>query len=163
MLQTFEIQSCGVKRLNRECEYVSCCGRYHCALCDYHKGTIVKAAKKLLPLVETHNSLRIMADLYGTCNFNEFVKGLRWLASKDKPCKGCRFGGGWSWWPDCPVRNCTIQRGVQFCYQCEEFPCKKLSEEPMLKSKKGTIEANYQIRSLGIENWLQMLKRKYES
>lgn len=147
--------------MKRAYRYISRCGRYYCAFCDYYKGTIVKAAKNLLPFAERTGSLRIMANLYNACNFDEFMKGLRWLASQDETCKGCRFGGGWSWWPDCPVRDCTIQRRIDFCYQCGDFPCAKLKKEPLLDPKRRIIKTNNQIKRMRIKNWLQMLEEKY--
>ena len=102
-----------------------------------------------------------MADLYDAYDFDEFLKGLHWLSSKEEPCKGCRFGGGWSWWPDCPSRTCSIQKGVDFCFQCKEFPCQKLSEEPLIEHKKRIITANNELKSLGVEVSIKRLKRKY--
>ncbi len=122
---------------------------------------MVEAAKNLLDYAGRIGSLRLIADASNACNFDEFIKGLRWLASQDIPCKGCRFGGGWSWWPDCPVRDCAQEKGIDFCYQCADFPCKKLQEEPLLNRKKETIEVNYQIKKIGIENHLERLKEKY--
>lgn len=148
--------------MKREYQYISYCGKYCCAFCDYYKGTIVRAAKNLLSFPERYGSLRLIANAHNACNFDEFLRGLRWLASQDKPCKGCRFGGGWSWWSDCPVRDCCIQKGVDFCYQCEGFPCKKLKEEPLLEHKKAMIEANSSIKTMGIESWMQKLKKKYK-
>ena len=147
--------------LKREYKYISCCGKYYCAFCDYYKGTIAKAAKNLLTFADKYGSLRLIADANDACNFDEFMKGLRWLASQNKPCKGCRFGGGWSWWGDCPVRDCCIQRNVGFCYQCDDFPCQKLKEEPLLNRKKAMIEANNQMKTKGIESWIQILRKKY--
>ena len=150
-----------MESLKRESRYISYCGKYYCAFCDYHKGTIVEAAKTLLAFAERYGSLRLIADANNACDFDEFMKGLGWLASQEQPCKGCRFGGGWSWWGDCPVRDCCTQKGVDFCYQCEDFPCKKLREEPLLKRKKEMIEASNQIKSLGIESYMQRLKKRY--
>lgn len=147
--------------LKREYTYISYCGKYYCAFCDYHKGTIVKDAKNLLAFAERYGSLRLIANNNNVCNFDEFLKALKWLASQDTPCKGCRFGGGWSWWGDCPVRDCCIEKGVNFCYQCQDFPCEKLNEEPLLDRKKAMIEANNQIKIKGIESWMQQLKKKY--
>ncbi len=31
--------------MKREYQYISYCGKYYCAMCDYRKGTIVKSAK----------------------------------------------------------------------------------------------------------------------
>jgi len=142
--------------------YLSCCGKYYCVLCAYHKGTITNAARNLLTYAERYGSLRLIVEGNKACNFDEFMKGLKWIALQEKPCRGCRFGGGWSWWPDCPVRDCVTQKGLDFCYQCSEFPCIKLKTEPLLARKKEMIEINNQIKALGIERWAQLLKEKYK-
>jgi len=147
--------------LKTEYKYISCCGKYYCALCAYFKGSIVEAAKNLLGYAERYGSLRLIASGSSACNFDEFMKGLKWLASQEKPCRGCRLGGGWSWWPDCPTRDCVLQKGIDFCCQCTEFPCKKLQEEPLLDRKKEAIQVNYHIKKIGIEKHLQELKEKY--
>lgn len=147
--------------MGEEHKYVSCCGMYYCAFCDCHRGTIVEAAKSLLAFAERYGSLKLIANANNACSYDEFLKGLTWLASQDKPCKGCRFGGGWSWWPDCPVRDCCIQKEVDFCFQCKDFPCEKMGEEPLLDRKKAMIQANNQIKDLGIEMWMRLLKSKH--
>lgn len=149
--------------LEGEHQYVSYCGRYYCALCSYHKGTVVEAASNLLTFVERIGSLRLMADAYETCDYDEFLKGLKWLASQTEPCKGCRFGGGWSWWRDCPARTCCMKKGVDFCYQCDYFPCKNLQKGPLPEARKSIIETNRQIEKVGIKRWTEILKGKYKT
>lgn len=148
--------------MKEEYKYLSRCGKYYCALCDYHLGTIVEAARNLLSFIEKYGSLRLILKGNKACNYDELMKGVKWIASHDKPCKGCRLGGGWSWWPDCPVHDCTIQKGIDFCYQCEDFPCQRLKTEPLLERKKAIIETNNQIKALGIEKHLQQLKKRHK-
>ena len=148
--------------MKEEYRYLSCCGKYYCALCDYHLGTIVEAARKLSSFTEKYGSLRLILEGNKACNYDELLKGVKWIASHDKPCKGCRLEGGWSWWPDCPVRDCTIQKGIDFCYQCKDFPCQKLKTEPLLERKKAIIDTNNQIKALGIEKHLKQLKERYK-
>lgn len=142
--------------------YISCCGRYDCALCDYHRGGLVEAAKKLLTRVEWRGSLKLIADYAGAYDFDEFLKGLRWLASREEPCRGCRFGGGWSWWPDCPVRDCVLEKGIDFCHQCGKFPCKRLREDPLLAGRNTIIEANERLREIGLKKSVEIIRKKYE-
>jgi len=118
-------------------------------------------AKNLLYYVERSNSLRLIAESQNALNYDEFVKVLKWLASQDKPCKGCRFGGGWSWWTDCPVRGCLLQKRLDFCYQCSDFLCKTLKEEPLLAHKKAIVEANNQIKSIGIETYAEQSQKDF--
>jgi len=66
-----------IKSLKKEYKYISYCGMYYCAYCDYYKGTIVEAAKKLLAFTGRYGSLKLIANATNTCNFNEFLKVLR--------------------------------------------------------------------------------------
>ena len=148
--------------MKKEHMYIGCCGQFYCALCKYFTGTLVEAAKHLWKFIERPASIVLIMKASNACDFEEFARGVKWLASQEKPCKGCRFGGGWSWWPDCPVRDCTIQKGIDFCYQCADFPCNKLKEEPLLEIKKSIIETNNKIRDIGIEEHFQILRDKYQ-
>jgi len=141
--------------------YISCCGSYDCALCDYHRGTIVEAARGFLAYAEKYGSLRLIAEYAGAYDFDEFMRGLRWIASREEPCRGCRMGGGWSWWPDCPVRDCVIEKGLDFCHQCGGFPCRRLRENPLLAHKNRIIEANEKIMERGIGDWVKEIRKKY--
>jgi len=118
-------------------------------------------AKNLFYYVERSGSLMHIAESQNVGNYDEFFKVLKWLASQEKPCKGCRFRGGWSWWPDCPAHDCFTKKGIDFCYECSDFPCKKLKEEPLLEHKRAIIEANNQIKSLGIEKYTEQLIEKF--
>lgn len=43
-------------------------------------------------------------------------------------CKGCR-GGVRDGNPDCKVRPCAIQKGVNTCAECDEFACEKIVKQ----------------------------------
>lgn len=65
-------------------------------------------------------------------------------------------------WPDCPVRDCVIEKSLDFCYQCTGFPCKRLREEPLLDHKQGIVETNMKMKDTGIEEHAEMLKGEYK-
>ncbi|MFX0199326.1 MAG: DUF3795 domain-containing protein [Candidatus Hodarchaeota archaeon] len=140
------------RTLKGEYQYLSCCGRFYCAYCNYHKGIRVEAAKNLLKVTECSSSLRLIADSQNACDFDEFMRGLWWLASQNEPCCGFRFGRGWSWWIDCPIRDYIIQMGVNVCFECSNFPCNALTKELFLEYKKTIIETNKQIKTIRIED-----------
>ena len=142
-------------------EAVSFCGTYLCSQCAYHRGTIVQQAQKLYALSQDYKSLKLIAALTKAFDYDEFVKGLEWLASQIEPCKGCRMGGGWSWWPDCPVRICCSEKQVDFCYQCSEFPCTKLTCGPLKERLQRFIDVNRQIQERGLQAWIEELEKKY--
>ena len=139
---------------------IAVCGQRLCSQCDYHKGTIVSTAKKMLGFVEQYGSLSLIVGASTDYDYDNFAKSLKWLASQDKPCKGCRTGGGWSWWPDCPVRDCCLSKNLDFCFQCNEFPCNSLLEGSLIERKRRIIDINQQIRSLGIDEWFKHLQRQ---
>jgi hypothetical protein len=139
---------------------ISCCGRYDCSLCAYNTGLIVNIAKELKTFCDKYGSMRLIAEYHGGYDYDAFMQGLNWIASKE-PCKGCRLGGGWSWWPDCPVRNCVLERGFDFCHQCEDFPCERLKRGPLPEGRRVIIEANKQMREIELDDWLKKIREKY--
>lgn len=48
---------------------------------------------------------------------------------EDIYCLSCRGDRTRHWSPDCWILKCCVdQRGLDFCFECEDFPCEKLSE-----------------------------------
>ncbi len=46
---------------------------------------------------------------------------------KDIRCAGCREDRDKHWSADCWILKCCVDdRGLQYCFQCDEFPCEKL-------------------------------------
>jgi len=41
-------------------------------------------------------------------------------------CKGCRVSGCLVMPGECATKKCADARGIEFCHQCDEFPCGKL-------------------------------------
>ncbi|MBE0520243.1 DUF3795 domain-containing protein [Candidatus Bathyarchaeota archaeon] len=129
----------------KESELVAYCGIY-CRLCDYFTGRIRDSARDLLGIVKKHGELKLFADTAKAFDFENFVKGLEWVSKEISPCVGgCRGGGGWR---DCPMRKCCIERGIRFCYECNDFPCETL------KFPKRVDELN-EIKKMGLESWIK--------
>lgn len=135
----------------KESELVAYCGIY-CRLCDYYTGRIRDSANDLLEVVKSHGELKLFADTAKAFDFENFMKGLRWLCNEFSPCVGgCRGGGGWR---ACPLRKCCIEKDVKFCYKCNDFPCETLKNYP-----KRVDELN-EIKETGLESWIkQKLER----
>ncbi len=44
-------------------------------------------------------------------------------------CLGCRGNRTQHWSPDCWILKCCVdEKGLDFCYECEEFPCERLKK-----------------------------------
>lgn len=134
----------------KESELVAYCGIY-CRLCDYYTGTIRDAARNLREVVKSHSELKLFADTAKVFDFENFVEGLEWISKEINLCVGgCRGGGGWG---DCPLRKCCVERGIRFCYECDNFPCETLKRFPK------RVEELKEIMEMQLENWV---KRKLE-
>lgn len=83
-----------------------------------------------------------------------------------KSCKGCASGdkdqGRCSKW-SCAIRNCCYnERRLDYCIQCNEFPCKIINKK-LLSSHHGDPRYNYRfeipfiftkLTELGVEKYL---------
>lgn len=82
-------------------------------------------------------------------NYPAFKQLLSYLAQPD--CEGCRKGT--CKYPNCGVVCCHNEKGVDFCFQCNEFPCDKTNFDPHLlkrwifmnsRMKENTVETYYE-------------------
>ena len=82
-----------------------------------------------------------------------FREMLEYFASEN--CQGCRqedcklFKG-------CGVRSCHQEKGVDFCFQCAEFPCHGTGFDEDLERR--WIELNRRIQEEGIERYYEETK-----
>ncbi len=56
-------------------------------------------------------------------------EGIDEIIERSMYCTGCRGDRSVHWSPDCPILICCVdKKGLEFCYQCSEFPCEQLTE-----------------------------------
>ncbi|WP_319558992.1 DUF3795 domain-containing protein [Marispirochaeta sp.] len=72
-------------------------------------------------------------------------------------CKGCREQEGCPILEDCQTLACVKENGVDFCYQCTEFPCRRL--QPMKQGAERTphnlkVYNLCRLKQLGMEGFL---------
>ncbi|MFX1329434.1 MAG: DUF3795 domain-containing protein [Promethearchaeota archaeon] len=63
-------------------------------------------------------------------NLVRIFKGM-WenVSSKDFHCSTCRGEISECWTTECWIRDCCIKdKNLDFCYQCQDFPCNGLNE-----------------------------------
>ena len=122
-----------------------------CKKCLYREsGQIPQAASKLAdffgdrfePYAERFSSFRPEFKNYKT--FRGFLDFL-----STAKCTGCRNGNGC--YPGCTVASCSREKGFDFCYECAEFPCKKVNFDPDLRSR--WIEINIKMKKIGPVNY----------
>jgi len=46
-----------------------------------------------------------------------------------EPCQGCKSDVlAESWCATCPLKSCAQGRGIEFCFECPEYPCSDLED-----------------------------------
>jgi hypothetical protein len=67
---------------------------------------------------------------------------------EDIHCMGCKEDRSRHWSADCWILQCCVdQKGFEYCHQCGEFPCGKLTE--WSKTSKRYGEALDRLRRMG--------------
>jgi hypothetical protein len=89
-------------------------------------------------------------DLYPA--FNDF---LSYLSIGN--CQGCRKQQC-HLFSDCKVNQCYKDKNVDFCFQCDEFPCQHSGFDENLKLR--WLKINERIRTVGLESYYDEVKDK---
>jgi hypothetical protein len=56
-------------------------------------------------------------------------EGMAQVMERRMVCQGCRGDRSLHWSADCWILKCCVDdRGLDFCYQCADFPCRRLSD-----------------------------------
>lgn len=135
---------------------VAPCG-LHCGKCfAYAKGDIKKLSMELRDdLGNFEPYAKRFAENIDTVfsNYPQFKKMLDCFAEAD--CGGCRKEKC-KFYKNCLVRSCTEEKKVEFCYQCEEFPCNHTGLDENLYSR--YVKLNERIREIGPEAYYNEIK-----
>lgn len=120
----------------------TCSGYCHGVICDSSK-TLLKYLEGMKEFYEKHMPNAV--ESYST--FEEILH-----MYSDAPCSGCRSTehNGCSI-EGCFLLECTKKHGVDFCGECDEFPCQKTSELFEEQVYEQWLKGNQEIRDHGIE------------
>jgi len=132
-----------MKTENSEKRSISVCG-LNCAKCDIY--------------LASHGNEKLR---------NEIIDWFKKERNKTiKPeqvrCEGCRGTLDTHWSSDCKMMLCAKNRELQYCFECEDFPCinvNKFSSDGASHHKR-TIENSKRMKEIGIDAWIREQKRK---
>lgn len=141
---------------NEEKQLVTYCGLY-CPDCYAYSGQIASLAQELRELLDKYN-FAMVAETVPFEGFQYYKEGDAFLeALTYMRCqKTCRGGGGN---PACPIRECCQEKGVEGCWECDQFEqCETIRIlEPVHKD--ANIKNLRNIKKEGTDNWPK--KRRY--
>ena len=66
-------------------------------------------------------------------------------------CDGCRRGT--CLYPNCGVTTCYQDKGVDFCFQCDEFPCERTNFDAHLERR--WVGLNERMKEIGVEAYYE--------
>lgn len=119
-----------------------------CSRCaDYAGGEIRNLSTHLGELLNGYLRVAkvresIMPVFNGYPQFQEVLKSFSQAA-----CSGCR-GDNVLCPIECVAGVCTREKGVDFCFQCEEFPCSKKID---IQTKERWLRFNLRMKEIGVE------------
>ena len=86
------------------------------------------------------------------------VAGALHISPEEAGCKGCKpEQGRCRFTQDCATWDCAAQKGVAFCYECDDFPCGLLA--PTLKGAEYPHNMKVynlcRMKLIGIDGWIE--------
>lgn len=133
-------------------QYTCYCGLY-CGNCAV-KVRIDPAAKTLHQEMKNAGFESFIHFMPDGKSFWSFLTSM----SETGTCTSCRDGGGN---PDCAIRLCAKEKGVDMCAFCESFPCSLF--DPMIAAYSGILADNELLRDKGWEEWSSLQKQRQAS
>lgn len=88
--------------------------------------------------------------------YPDFKEMLDFFASEN--CKGCR-NEQCKLYKNCGVRGCHQEKQIDFCYQCEEFPCNRTNFDAQLYNM--WVQLNEKIKNTDIEHFYEKTKNRH--
>ncbi len=133
------------------------CG-LRCSLCfAFEGGAIASSAQALIgklgnfsPYAERFSTL-LNEPVFD--KYPDFEVFLQYLSVPK--CRGCRIDAC-RFFGRCKVRQCTKDRGIDFCSQCDVFPCSDSGFDEHLE--KRWVAMNNRIREIGIDGYYDEIK-----
>lgn len=135
-----------------EKEMVSFCGLY-CESCPMYTREISKTAEKLAQLTAVSGFEQMAEFVPEMAWYTDFKKRLEWFKN-DVVCDQCRGENkGCHFHPDCELHQCCLEKKVDFCFNCPDYPCAVFEE---FKNQAPYFEENLQkIREMGVEDYIK--------
>ncbi len=133
------------------------CG-LNCEKCFAHVDGDIR--KYSLLLKEKLGNFDIYAQRFRTLvgdpifeSYPEFKKMLDYFASEN--CQGCRKENC-KLFKNCGVRSCHQEKNIDYCFQCDDFPCDHTNFDEHLYNR--WVKLNQKIRDMGVEAFYEKTK-----
>ena len=103
----------------------------------------------------------LIADRDNNTKFKERLTGVYGVTADQIQCQGCLSDELFVYCQSCPIRSCAIEKGIEGCHQCDDFPCQFIDDFPLPVGKKVILRAIPTWRELGTERWMEEEEKRY--
>jgi hypothetical protein len=125
----------------------------------YTNGPIKHSAQQLTEYLGAFDNYAkrfvTLIDEPGFAKYLEFKEVLTILSAGK--CEGCRKQSC-HLFSNCKVKQCYKDKNVEFCYQCDDFPCSNTGFDDNLEMRWTSI--NLKIKEIGLETYYNEIKDK---
>ncbi|MFN3535034.1 MAG: DUF3795 domain-containing protein [Desulfatiglandales bacterium] len=132
-------------------EMIGPCGLY-CKVCAIY-------------IADRDNNIRLKEKLVALYKGNSPDKGglpeSEALSVDDIHCKGCMSDDLFVYCKICDIRNCVVQKGLEGCHQCSDWPCLYIQNFPMSVGKKVIMRVVPYWREHGTEKCFEEEQIRY--
>lgn len=104
-----------------------------------------------------------VASRDGDERLKEKLAAVYGLKAEDIRCEGCLSESDdvFFYCRVCAIRSCTKDKGLEGCFQCDEFPCRIVDEFPVPDGRRVMLRSVPAWRELGTERWMEEEERRY--
>ncbi len=126
-------------------DFLAPCGLY-CGVCGVYYATRDKNEGFLDKLLKMYQSK---------------MPGLEQLTTDDLKCNGCLSNTVSFFCRHCNIKNCTREKSIAGCHECDDFPCKEIDNFPVPVGKKVILRTIPYWREHGTEKWVADEEARY--
>lgn len=126
-------------------DFLAPCGLY-CGVCGVYIAT----------RDNNHAFLEKLAGMY-----ESKIPGIGKISIDDLKCLGCLSETVSLFCRACDIKNCTREKKIEGCHECDEFPCKTIDSFPVAVGKKVIMRTIPHWREHGTEKWVASEEARY--
>jgi hypothetical protein len=77
-------------------------------------------------------------------------------------CEGCGSNLVNQWCSKCQFRKCVAKQGIRFCFECKDFPCKRLVDFSKTRPHRELgIRNLQQLKGMSVREWLRLQDKRW--
>ena len=97
----------------------------------------------------------------GNEKFKEKLAPVYGAKPEDLVCDGCLSERVFGYCQSCPIKSCCLDKKIEGCHQCSDFPCKFIDNFPIPVGKKVILRSIPRWREVNTAQWMAEEEQRY--